>query len=188
MSCPETNWRDALAHRFDPDQREPDDWEALQTHLETCDTCRREAVGVDPSLLFALRVTAPETDARDEAAAMQHAVAGMRRAARVERRAEQKRSGLDRLRSTPWTRWAAAAVLTVAGLTYGSIGLDVREEDPEAPPAPARAASMDPSSSLNAAHVPVFEGLDRPEARVYDWTSEDADVAVLMIVDENLDV
>lgn len=191
MSCPETTWRQALAHRFDPQVHEPEEWGSLRAHLETCDDCRREAVAVDPSLLFGLRAAAPEAGAGDEVAAMQQAVTTMRRAARVERGMEGRRSGLARLRTARWTRWAAAAILTVAALAYGGLGLDGWDPGTEtqtSEPVSPREARVESLSGLQAAHVPIFEGLDRPEARVYDWTSEDSDVAVLMIVDENLDV
>ncbi len=159
----------------------------MRAHLDTCDDCRREAVAVDPSLLFGLRAAAPETGTGDEIEAMQQAVTTMRRAARVEGRPEGGKSGLDRV----WTRWAAAAILTVAGLTYGGLGLDGwdRRSGVQTPEATSpREARVESLPGVKAAHVPVFEGLDRPEARVYDWTNEDSDVAVLMIVDENLDV
>lgn len=198
MSCPETPWDRTLAHRFDPQAPEPADWPALESHLETCADCRRRAVAVDPSLLFALhRPEAPASHdgPRDEAAAMIEAVATMRRAARVERRAEESRPWTRRLGGARWTRWAAAAAVAAVTLSFGALGIGGLGDEPAAgsgarAEAPAAAPHLPeaPQAVGAARSVPVFEGLDRPEARVYEWMSEDSDVAVLMIVDENLDV
>lgn len=121
---------------------------------------------------------------------MTRAVKAMRRAARVESHAEPSRS--EEAWERP-ARWAAAAVLIVGVLSFGAIGFDTGDVAPGAGPvtesAPVPVRPGEASRTLEALRgMPVFEGLDRPEARVYDWTSEDSDVAVLMIVDENLDV
>ena len=198
MSCPEIVWDRALAHRFDPQASEPADWPTLESHLETCADCRRRAVAVDPSLLFSLRPPEPpasQAGPRNEAAAMIEAVATMRRTARVERHAEENRTWARRLGHARWTRWVAAAAVAVAALSYGALGMGGLSADDPAGGA-VRVEAPAPSPHLPeilqrveaARSVPVFEGLNRPEARVYEWMSEDSDVAVLMIVDENLDV
>lgn len=189
MSCPEITWHDALAHRFDASAAEPENWDVLRAHLTSCGDCRRDAVAIDPSLVFALRAPAPAPVSGDDAAQMIQAVASMRRAARVERRSEETRS-ISRLRNAPWTRWAAAAAVTTAFLSYGALEPDFRNPLGSTPRAASAtlAPSPQPLEAAAARSVPVFEGLDRPDARIYDWTSEDPDVAVLMIVDENLDV
>ncbi|MEM7587148.1 MAG: hypothetical protein AAF560_27410 [Acidobacteriota bacterium] len=108
MSCPD--WQD-LTDRRDADELDSATWRTALEHLDGCSDCQSEALAADPTLMFR-RLPAPEVG-DDEVAAMQQAVAGMRRRAKIAPR---------RASSTgPWMRAAAvAAVLLGSVLLSGS--------------------------------------------------------------------
>jgi len=122
-SCPTPlQWRELIAHRFEPERPEPEGWSEARDHLERCDACRETAVEHDPTLLFQrLATPIPALEGADEATAMRQAVTALRRAEGVER-AER-----DATRS--WSapgRWAAAAgtfaasLVAIAALSLGA--------------------------------------------------------------------
>ncbi len=151
-------------------------------HLETCPSCRRAAVTLDPTLaLRALAAAAEGAPAGDEVEAMRLAVETLRCSRRSERRGGVR---------SAWWKTAAAAVLA-AGALYQLPGA--------VPRAPAGRAQVDPLLEALASRpvtpgvvpaylssLPMVEELDRPDARVYQLGG--GDVSVVMIVDETLDV
>lgn len=122
--CPSRGeWRDRLAHRFDAERVEPESWREDLAHLESCDVCRGITLELDPSLLFRpLAAPVPAFDAAAEAASMRQAVTALRRAERVE--GLEHRSWTDPrwrgLPRAPWSRWAAAALVTLTALSLGA--------------------------------------------------------------------
>lgn len=111
----ERQWRERLAHRFDPERTEPESWPQDLDHLDRCDSCRERAVELDPSLLFR-RLAAPALDEAAETASMQRAVAALRRAERVVK--PEPRTAVR-----AWTiggRWAAAALVALSALSLGA--------------------------------------------------------------------
>jgi predicted anti-sigma-YlaC factor YlaD len=170
-----------LAHRFDPRLPEPADWPAVREHLRGCSACRCSALAADPSLLFEVAAGEPPVPVleQDEAAAMRQAVAARVRAARVEEHLRRERRG--------WFRWAAAAGLAAVMVSFGaSVGVE-RAADPRGsePQQGARAAVEPPVGLEGLDTAPLVEGV-APGARLYEMVS--GDVAVVMIVDESLDV
>jgi len=187
MSCPD--WR-----RLDPAARDasgalhaaPDaigaidalhavHWQQALSHLDSgCPECWREALAVDPTLIFR-RLPAPELTPAQEAEeveAARLAVAAMRTASRLEvaagdgdtrsvsrllRRWQDRQDGLA-IRSLPslhvhTARWALAAGLTAMALVYGSghgwrpmPAATAAGAPAPAAPADALAASVSPST------------------------------------------
>ena len=172
MSCPD--WRSLVAHRFAPDGREAADWPAARAHLEECPACRRRALALDPTLVFAglnrlqERAQPPSLDT-DE----------IRRSLRTMRRTQALAARHSRL--TLPGRVAAALVLALAALLLGGV--------PTGGPAsePAGAGFGYPwLPQSEVASPPFVEAVGRPEARIYQLGQED--FSLVMIVDENLDV
>ena len=195
MSCPD--WKTLAVWREDSRAEEPAEWQDALAHLDRgCPSCRRAAVAADPTLVFR-RLAAPgdraavyEPTPAQEASdveAMRRAVAAMRAASRVETASTARTLG--------WKRWAAAAALAVAALSMPGDEAHLRRgasliaeaTPPEATPAALTAGSpaggMLPASET-AADVPIVEGVNRPEARVYQMESDE--LAVVMVVDESL--
>jgi|GEM_PF-5558287 len=116
--CPSSGqWNDLLAHRYEADRDQPEGWGWALAHMEQCASCRKTAVGLDPTLLFRrLTAPAPALEPAAEVAAMQQAVAAMRRADRVERTEQRSHGGM-------WTsggRWVAAAAVALSTLSLGA--------------------------------------------------------------------
>lgn len=209
------DWRSLVAHRGEPSAPEPAGWAAAIEHLALdpgdprsgCAACRRAALAADPTLVFrrlpaAAPLAGPAAD--PEVAAVQQAVAALRAASRVGASA----AGLASLRPLaslprrdwlrPAARWAAAAGLAAAALLVGSAGpghvavapsatLAARAATPLTPTlAGAVPVAMRGPAELRPAQMPMLEELDRPEARVYQL--DGANLSVVMIVDEKLDV
>jgi hypothetical protein len=121
-------------------------WQQALSHLDSgCPDCWREALAVDPTLIFR-RLPVPELTAAqeaDEVEAARLAVAAMRTASRMEEAARgdagtRSASGLRR-RWQDWQRWALAAGLTAMALVYGS-GHGWRPTPPTPPMTAATAA------------------------------------------------
>lgn len=167
MSCP--NWSALAAHRNDPRAVEPEGWTEALAHFDSCGLCRRQALAADPTLVFRRMPVVEPSPAQelDEVAAVRQAVAAMRTASRLDSRPASALLGSKR----GWKRWTAAAVLALASLSLGQT--------------PARTVS-EPARFLGA-DVPVVEGVSNlPEARVYQYGTED--ISVAWIIDESLDV
>lgn len=166
MSCPD--WR-LLAAGRERGGTEAAGWTAAMGHFDACTLCRREALTADPLLVFrrlpAVELTPAEESSEVEA--MRQAVAAMRTGKRIE----------SRRSFAGWRRWAAAAVLAVASLAVG------RDKFPALEPAAAVAPAPMPA---DAASVPALEGLNLPDARVYEWNSKE--LSVHLIFDESIDV
>jgi hypothetical protein len=172
VSCPD--WRALAAHRDDPRrsrrETEPEGWTEALAHFDSCSLCRRQALAAEPTLVFRRIpvVTPTPAEEADEVAAVRQAVAAMRTASRLDDRRPVPGLGSKR---GGWKRWAAAAVLALASLSLG--------QDP--------GPSFDPSAMSGAAALPPsIEGVNLPDARVYQMGGED--FAVTMVFSESLDV
>ncbi len=191
MSCPD--WQTLAAWRDEPRAEEPAEWSDALAHLDRgCPSCRRAAVAADPTLVFRRLAAVPETTPAQEASdaeAMRRAVAAMRAASRVE--------SPERLKTINWKRWAAAAALAVAALSMPGDEARLRRTASliaEATPAVLSAgspsvaglsASVFPAAVFPAANGdPIVEGVNGPDARVYQMESDE--LTVVMVVDENL--
>lgn len=186
MTCPD--WTTLTAHRLVRDGIEPPEWQAALAHAGGCPACRRAAVAADPTLLFQ-RLAEPELAASADSpaalqtiAAMQQAVATLRRAAAAPSQSAGRR------RRFGW-RVAAAAALPLCALVLHGVErpgpenlVATRELVPIADV--ARTASAAPSAELVA--LPLVDELSSPAARVYELGG--TDLSVVMIVDETLDV
>lgn len=181
LSCPD--WSRLAAARND--SAEPEGWAEAVAHFDTCSLCRQEALKADPLLVFrrmaAVPADIPPAEERLEVESMQQAVAAMRTARRLETRG----------RFAGWRRWAAAAVLAGISLGVGRDKAPRLEQLAVAPPAPT-ISSASSASMAEVAEVaePVLDGIDRPEANVYQVG--DDEFSAVMIIDpsyaENLDV
>jgi hypothetical protein len=170
VSCPD--WTTLAAHRRERRGVEPDGWPAALEHFDSCPECRREALAADPTLVFRRmpEVKMTPADEAAEAASVRQAVAAMRTASRLE---------ASRRSSAGWRRWAAAAVLAAAALSLGQDGGRIHQEAPVAASStPVPAGELTPLSGI--------EGLNRPNARVYQMGV--GDFGVTMIYDESLDL
>ncbi len=202
MNCPD--WRKVVATRAAEAPgatREgalaPDELDAALLHLERCTDCREAAVAADPLLLFSrLGRREPSRPTADEA--MKADVLAMVRASRVAQApgVGSRSTGGRAAHRTRALRFAAglvlASLLTLAGgASRGPIS------NPAIPGGTAPAASAGASSVevdelaawIDATALlaqPAVEDLDRPDARIYDLSS--SDLAVVMIVDASLDV
>lgn len=157
---------------------EPEGWAEAVAHFDTCALCRKEALKADPLLVFRRMpaVEIPPAEERLEIESMQQAVAAMRTARRLEARSEA------RGRFAGWRRWAAAAVLAVVSLSVGR-GIQPNKSPrlaQAAPPLPAAASAV---SAVSAPSAQMLDGLDRPEARVYQYDSDD--MSTVMVIDES---
>lgn len=170
MSCPD--WSRLAAARIE--ETEPEGWVEAVTHFDSCSLCRKEALKADPLLVFR-RMPAVEIEENLEVESMQQAVAAMRTARRLETRG----------RFAGWRRWAAAAVLAGVSLGVGRDKVPQLEQVAEARPVPVSASVASVPSTQQ-----LLDGIDRPEARVYQMDSDD--LSVVMVIDpsfgESLDV
>lgn len=158
------------------------EWRQALDHLDSgCTLCRREALAVDPLLVFR-RLPALEISAEGEEREIDsvlRAVAAMRTASRHE---SSPRTALN------WRRWAAAAVLAVLSLSVGPWRV------PGSRPTPSTQLSQrDLSAQQTVLPALGLEGANtveavenRPDARVYQMN--DDGFSVTMIVDESFDV
>jgi len=178
VSCPD--WSRLAAARTE-EGAEPESWAEAVAHFDACSLCRKEALKADPLLVFRRMPAADLTAAEErlEVESMQQAVAAMRTARRLEARSEA------RGRFAGWRRWAAAAVLAVVSLSVG------RSIEPNKSPRLAEAtqtqpASVAPASAASTVSAPsaqLLDGINRPEARVYQLDSDD--MSTVMVIDES---
>lgn len=193
------DWRPLLAHRFEADAAEPEAeiWAEAMAHFDRCAECRRAAVAIDPTLGFrrlpSAVVSMSASQEADEVARMIAAVSVLRAEQRVTHRAER----------TPWARWSVAAALVLAVVSVGTLG----NRSPHGNPGSAGSDRAERSPQIDAPQAAVFvpassdleisnglsprvgtavEGIDRPDARIYQYDGDQ--MSVVMIVDESLDV
>ncbi len=180
MTCSEGR---RLMGRFRSDARLHDsERRGLMEHFAGCTRCRREGLAIDPTLLL---LGASSLEMRSsEIVSIRQTVQAMRRARELERAGAR-----------PWRRVrraAAMSVLLTALLLFPGGGQERLEERN------ATSGHQTPSSgslySLGEGHTQIsiwdslslIENLDRPDARIYQWTEQD--LSVVMIVDESLDL
>ncbi len=179
------DWPALAAHRRERhgrDTEEPAAWQEALAHLDGCADCRRAALAADPTLLFR-RLAAPAAAAAfDERAEVEAALVAVS-ALRSVRRVAGSGAPLPR-RAAGLVRWAAAAALALVALSLGDRGLPGAGD-----PSPALSGSSPGVAAIHAvAPLPLVDGVHgRPEARIYHLDGGD-DMAVVMIVDESLDV
>jgi hypothetical protein len=136
----------------------------------------------DPLLVFQ-RLPAADASDRDERE-IAAGVTALRRARQEERSARRRRR---------WTRAAGLLLPALALLSAGGIERSV----PEAAPPPRAAAVRAPAAigapasaaaavAVGASPAPLLERVEIPGARIYELRQDD--LAVVMIVDEALDV
>jgi hypothetical protein len=185
MSCPD--WR-ALSL----DSRETEDWSEALAHFDSvCMHCRRDALKVDPTLVFRGLRAAPAPAAgsasmgstSSEVDAMCQAVAAMRAAHRVD--------SVEHRSHPAWKRWAVAAGLVLAALSIPADNAWKRREQAVTgrPAAAAILGAVMPAAlvgGMGEIDLPTVEGVNHPDARVYHMDGEG--LSVVMIVDESLDV
>jgi len=184
-------WRALLEHRFG-EGAEPAEWPEAAAHLESCASCRRIALDIDPSLLFQ-RLPEPTATAASEVEAMRQAVAGLRRAsARGVVASPRLRFGVRRsARLISLARAAAAAALVVGlgsqvPLASRSTVAPPTVELPPAIAAEASVAALTAGESSGGGSLGVSGDVGRPSARVYQIAYRD--MAVVMVVDKSLDL
>jgi len=176
VSC--FDWPRLLEHRFDGDLEAPREWPRARRHLESCEACRREAATVDPTLVF--RHAAAWSPDPAEADAVRLAVRALRRTAALSASVAAGRSDSGTRRGRQRLVSAVLFALVLALMPGRSARRSVERAEP-APP--AFAARIVPGEGLTA---PAIEGVDRPQARVYEWAADD--LSVVLVVDESLDV
>lgn len=190
MSCAESieraDWSRLLRERDRLDDArigetgtDGEEWRELVPHLEECETCRRHAYALDPTLLFQ-RLPRIESD-REEVEEMKHRVAVLRSARELERdsrspRFDRRRAGLG----------VAAAILFllvgVVGVGHGPHIEPIRTATAVAVGNEPDAAPLDES----VAGRPLIEDLDLPAAQVVQWSGDE--VSMVLVVDKRLDV
>ncbi|MCH9648522.1 MAG: hypothetical protein K0U98_09800 [Deltaproteobacteria bacterium] len=217
-ACP--NWQTLLAHRFEEQEQleEPSSWPQDVEHLEGCETCRIEALSIDPSLLFSLSM--PEIEVGDhELQDMKRAVSTLRQG--MELAARDSVNGSRPRRSRKIWQTAAAAAALATGLGYGTASLLYKADSNPAMltaelvadgttgiatsmvPTPGaelgswngEATTFGPNEDSEAPilpanwrEAPVIEGVSSPAARVSFLTAPEEKLAVVMVIDPNLDV
>lgn len=159
-------------------------------HFAACSDCRRELLDADPTLLFlgADRLEVSET----EVESVRRTVQAMRRTRQLERPMRtERRAGR---RSSGRVQRAVAAGFALAMV----LALPAGERPPRTPAAVPTAVGEEPTAVTaffdrrgatlvsDLESPSVLEDLDRPQARVYQLTEHD--LAVVMIVDETLDL
>ena len=152
----------------------------LIDHLRACSSCRRTTVDEDPTLAFSLLEGEPVDT--DRIAEIQKSVRTLRRSRAIER------GNLPRLNESGKAFLVAASllfVLTLLPLTGGRPGEEGSEPKVGVVSNQQSRAEWQRWNDDGTAK-PVIEDLNRPEARVYQRTEED--LAVVMIVDETLDL
>ncbi|MCB1033508.1 MAG: hypothetical protein KDD47_06705 [Acidobacteria bacterium] len=205
MRCPD--WKALLEHRFDSTLEEPEDWHLALEHLQHCESCRIEAYGLDPSLLFQ---DLPEVEVGDaDILQMQQAVATLRQGMELAQR-DSAHTVERRSRRFGFARIAATLAIT-AGLSAAAVGFlgpkDPTEEftDPDQQVATRlEGADLDQAVALSGTEAspslpavlparwqdaPVVEEVGGPSTRVYSYpTAPGEKIALVMVIDPDLDV
>lgn len=177
MSCPD--WRSLLKHRLETVELEPPaEWPQAVEHLERCPACRRQALSLDPSMLFAVSAPLPVSD--DEVGEIKANVRTLVRARAAERTTHRLRRGLGRIA-------AAAAVVGLMVLMPTHSSRQALSPGAAAPtPAGDAALSTLGDEAFAEAPAPVIEPLDLPAARIYQLGG--GDFSIVMVVDDSIDV
>ena len=189
------DWRTLLAHRFEADaEPESETWAEAIAHFDRCPECRRTAVAIDPTLGFrrlpSVVADMSASQEAEEVARMIAAVSVLRAEQRVTRRAER----------APWARWSVAAALVLAVVSVGALGnraprgsrgpvgdeRALRTEAAQATAVVPASLDLENSTDLSSPVGMTVEGIDRPDARIYQYDGDQ--MSVVMIVDESLDV
>ncbi len=171
--CP--NWRVLLAERTARGE-DPAEWPVARQHLESCPGCRREALALEPTLLFQ-RLPAASV-APEDIADMKQGVAAMIRASRLAPSGPTSRLGVaaaSRWRPLARLGWRSAAAATLVAGLLAVPGSHRRQ---------APAASDLASAAAATAEIAVVDLDLQPGARVYQLGGEE--MQVVMIVDPNL--
>lgn len=184
--CPD--WRQLILRREVYATEESAEWREALEHRRECVRCQQASLEADPLMFLTGLPTADVSD--HEIADMQARVAERRR---VET-AGPWRAWLRPSQSPVWLRTAAAAVALAATVGVVQLGwLPASWTRPSSPlqTADSTGASIEREDSLpdlpdDLALLPLFEGLDLREARVYQMTEGDLDL--VMIVDGSLDI
>jgi hypothetical protein len=175
VTCPD--WNRLLAHRLEGSAEPPADWPSAWAHLQACAACRATASRLDPTVAF--RGVAPWSPLAADIEAILSGVRTLRRADRLASTAEDRRRPKRtqaRHRAVP-----AALFAVLLALLPGSTA---RRGVDTAAPLQRQAPPLAALRVVPAA--PALDGLDRPQARVYEWGGDD--LSVVMVVDESLDV
>lgn len=172
-------------------------WDAALAHAEECASCAAAARAAEPLLLFRGFAGGEDDEtgsAAEEVQATRVAVATLRRAAaagsRLRHAPETRAEASRRLPLT--TRGPGRALTGVAASLLLAASL-VLVPGPAAGPSPELPAEL-AADGLSVSYPPeaagrsaaLLDGPPRPGARVYELRQED--LAVVMIVDETLDV
>jgi len=181
------DWSALLAHRFDADAAPLAEWPAAKIHLGGCDDCRKAASAVDPTLAF--HDAAQWIPEQPEIEAMRQAVATLRRSGQLSAEVAAARQGgrtLAPQRFGSRRRIVSAALFALAlALLPGRTAVNgVNGVDGMI--AANSVDRIEPRFEISATPASAIEGLDRPQARVYEWGADD--LSVVMVVDESLDV
>lgn len=184
MRCPD--WTTLVARRDGDPHAGEEAWARALAHLDDCPHCRDAAVAAEPTVIFR-HLPAPEVGA-DDVAAMQQAVAAMRRPATVGRHRPIPR----RHRVRGWQKVAAVAAVLVAAVLLRGTGPE--ETDPIAPAAsPVAAVALPapvptPDAALAAydpAAIPLVEDVDPSYGALIQLV--DDDFAIVMVMAEERD-
>ena len=152
----------------------------LIDHLRACSSCRRTAINEEPTLAFSLFEAEP-VDA-GQIAEIQKSVRTLRRSRTIER---GDRPGLNESGKALLVAVSLLFVLTLLPLTSGR--LPEESSEPQVGVVSGQRSRVEWQQwNDDRTATPVIEDLNRPEARVYQRTEED--LAVVMIVDETLDL
>lgn len=183
MNCPD--WKTLLAHRLDSDRESesgvdgpPSEWPEALEHLEECPACRRRALALDPSLIFAAQAPLGVSD--DEVGLIKANVHTLLRARAAEHASHRVRRGLGRLA-------AAAAVVALMVLLPTHTSRQALTSSPALPGLASDARSVPAGDGLLVeAPSPLIEPLDLPAARIYQLGG--GDFSIVMVVDDSIDV
>ena len=152
MSCP--NWTH-LADVVESERDASPEWGAAMEHFDRCESCRQDAIAVDPALVFR-RLPGWSVDA-EEIASMKDSVAALRKA----------ESTRERMSPAPtsrfaWRRAAAAALLAGVGLFALPTAQHSAPEATSEPQALALDAVADDAVAPGISDYPYIEGARPP--------------------------
>jgi hypothetical protein len=190
-TCP--NWRQLVQDRDDqpPTAALEQRWESALSHRNGCPKCQAAAIQVDPLLAFQGLGGFELTPAEEawEIEETRRVVAAMRTGQRLTENEGPTRRLRTVARATHAREWGVAAMLTIALLGVGT-GRMTRPTVLASAHLPT--TTLTPTATAVPARMPfqpgftTVEGLDRPNARVYQLRGDH--LSVVMIVDKKLNV